>query len=498
VHLHQQQHHGGGGWGMSEEIRLSNRPIRLKRSEKPRLEAIHITGLKSIYSELQVELRPLTLLAGANSSGKSSAIQALLLLKQTLEAPYDPGLVLLSGPNVVFTKYDQVFSVRKTKNSFPLVLGLDFDSAPSLNITLHKDEDNKSHYLSNSIIFREEFRLDISECDNSKSLIASIESYIRHRSPVQENLQHLYRSLSNKKLVDIDACIANFINDLEKRQLHVIRNRFFLHPTLKLDSERPADILIYILDQILPKLDYFVSDTITDIIHLPGLRGNPERTYRETSVGEKFAGTFETYTASIIAKLAKTQPGLLEQLNTHLRTLELTSKIIAKKPSDAEVELFVNRTLTNGVREKELVSIADVGLGVSQVLPVLVALIVAKPGQLVYIEQPEIHLHPKAQVKLADIICAASSRGVIVVIETHSALLVRSIQTLIAKGEMDNEKAIFHWFTREKGETKVDSKVPDHLGRVGAWPEDFSDTELEAESRYLTEVQKRRGKDNGA
>ena len=48
-----------------------------------------------------------------------------------------------------------------------------------------------------------------------------------------------------------------------------------------------------------------------------------------------------------------------------------------------------------------MVSIADVGFGVSQVLPVLVALIVAKPGQLVYLEQPELHLHPRAQVALA-------------------------------------------------------------------------------------------------
>ena len=51
-----------------------------------------------------------------------------------------------------------------------------------------------------------------------------------------------------------------------------------------------------------------------------------------------------------------------------------------------------------------MVSIADVGFGVSQVLPVLVALIVAEPGRLVYLEQPELHLHPRAQVALAQVL----------------------------------------------------------------------------------------------
>ena len=57
-----------------------------------------------------------------------------------------------------------------------------------------------------------------------------------------------------------------------------------------------------------------------------------------------------------------------------------------------------------------MVNIADVGFGVSQVLPVLVALIVAEPGQLVYLEQPELHLHPRAQVALARVLADAAKQ----------------------------------------------------------------------------------------
>jgi ABC-type phosphate transport system ATPase subunit len=67
---------------------------------------IAVCGYKSIYEECQIEVRSLTILAGANSSGKSSIMQPLLLMKQTLEGPYDPGGLKLDGPNVKFTSAD--------------------------------------------------------------------------------------------------------------------------------------------------------------------------------------------------------------------------------------------------------------------------------------------------------------------------------------------------------------------------------------------------------
>lgn len=71
---------------------------------------IKTAGFKSIYDETTIEIRPLAILAGANSSGKSSIIQPLLLLKQTLESTYDPGALLLNGPNARFTSAEQLLS----------------------------------------------------------------------------------------------------------------------------------------------------------------------------------------------------------------------------------------------------------------------------------------------------------------------------------------------------------------------------------------------------
>ena len=136
-----------------------------------------------------------------------------------------------------------------------------------------------------------------------------------------------------------------------------------------------------------------------------------------------------------------------------------------------------------------MVSIADVGIGVSQVLPVLVALIVAEPGQLVYLEQPELHLHPNAQVALAQMLADAAKRGVRVVAETHSSLLLLGVQTLVAEGKLSPELVKLHWFSRNKdGVTEVDSVDLDEAGTYGDWSVDFDDVSLNAQSRFLDAV----------
>src|SRR5437879_10248018 len=86
----------------------NGRPVAL--NSPLAIAKIHVAGFKSISQEQSIQIAPLTILAGANSSGKSSMMQPLLLLKQTLEAAYDPGPLLLNGPNVKFTSADQLLS----------------------------------------------------------------------------------------------------------------------------------------------------------------------------------------------------------------------------------------------------------------------------------------------------------------------------------------------------------------------------------------------------
>jgi len=231
------------------------------------------------------------------------------------------------------------------------------------------------------------------------------------------------------------------------------------------------------------------AEAIQRVLYVPGFRGNPERTYQLIELGSAdphtFSGRLDNYVASIVHWWGLNKSGKkLDALCTGLQNLGLTGTVNTWKINDVAVEVRIGRTLTSGATDT--VSVADVGFGVSQVLPVVVALLIAEPGQLVYIEQPELHLHPRAQAAMAGLLADAAKRGVRVVIETHSDTLILAVRTLVAEGTLDPELVKLHWFTRdEQGVTHVDSSDMDLAGGTADWPEDFSSVQFELTNRYF-------------
>ena len=123
-------------------------------------------------------------------------------------------------------------------------------------------------------------------------------------------------------------------------------------------------------------------------------------------------------------------------------------------------------------------------------MPILVALLAADRQSTVYVDQPEVHLHPRAQVALASVLADAVRQGARMVIETHSALLLRGLQTSVAKGELSPDSVSLHWFTLDKnGATEVAVADLDDTGAFGDWPTDFDEVVLEADRHYLGAVE---------
>lgn len=411
------------------------------------VSGVRVGGFKSIRGEREIEIRPLTILAGANSSGKSSMMQPLLLMKQTLEAPSDPGVFLLDGPNVRFTSARQVVS-RFGEKSGNLVT-VEFRTTSGRSLALN---------------------------------------YV---GLPQGGLGIVSMAEANR--LGLGAVLFNgAFGELPVNASLGVPERCFLVPSGVGErlQDSPAQSKEPWGDPLAVR---HVRTALLTMIHVPAAHGNPERTYRATAAGPTFPGTFEPYVASIIHSWQVTKDARLDQLGAALERLGLTWKVDATRVDDTRFELRVGRLKKKTkAGARDLVSIADVGFGVSQCLPVLVALLAARENQLVYIEEPEMHLHPRAQVALAEVLADTANRGVRVVIETHSSLLLTGVQALVAEGELPPQLVALHWFSLdEHGETHVRSAELDLAGAFGDWPEDFAEVALDAQARYLDAAEKR-------
>jgi predicted ATPase len=124
------------------------------------------------------------------------------------------------------------------------------------------------------------------------------------------------------------------------------------------------------------------------------------------------------------------------------------------------------------------------GTGVSQILPVLITCLLARPWDIVILEQPELHLHPAHQRKLADFFATMSNSGVQIIAETHSEYLVTRLRLLVAEQKLPNE-ALCILFAEEavnaqkKRTLKFSKAATDVLGNLNYWPQGFFDDSME-------------------
>ncbi|MBA0180357.1 AAA family ATPase [Pectobacterium carotovorum] len=438
---------------------------------------LSVSGYKSLSKKATIDVNGLTILSGANSSGKSSFMQPFLLIKQTLDATYSNDALILHGDNVKLSDSKDVLSrIDGIDNSFftlaiqdddDVIVGLRFDHEKNVGLL------TKTAFLEK----KRNRRIELVEGAEIDSKI-DLDKYAKRRGG--PSFKVFEKHFSNLRST-YEKCLS--IDD------------FNLLVKIHSKDEDGDDELSFLAD-----LNSDFQDVCKGIIHIPGIRGSYDRTYKVATTGKSnsnvFKGTFEQYVASIIHSWKKNKnkesKDNVSALVEYLSRLNLTSNIDVERKNDTQLEVKVSRFKKKQAEKNDFVNILDVGFGVSQILPVLVALLSAKKNNIVYVEQPELHLHPNAQMILAEIIAYSVNNGVKFVIETHSSIFIRGIQTQVAKGLLNKSKVSLNWFTQDEltGETNVSQSSLDSLGAFGDWPEDFETTYYKADVDYLDAVEK--------
>ena len=177
-------------------------------------------------------------------------------------------------------------------------------------------------------------------------------------------------------------------------------------------------------------------------------------------------------------------------LNYWLREFDLAEN--ARSEDRGRIGIGLSVTPKGLEREVDLTS---VGVGVSQVLPVILLCLLAEPGTLVVLEQPELHLHPRLQQDLADFLLACSRSGRQIVLETHSEHLVNRLRYRIAQDESDEAHALVGLVFAENddGITRYREPEINVYGGLGEdWPAGFLDlTAREAQELVRESLAKR-------
>ena len=126
----------------------------------------------------------------------------------------------------------------------------------------------------------------------------------------------------------------------------------------------------------------------------------------------------------------------------------------------------------------------NVGFGLSYILPVLTGLL-ADADTLCLLENPEAHLHPRGQTRLAELAVRASLAGVQVIAETHSDHFIDGVRIAVRDGLIRPDDVAIHYFERARGKTVVSSPQVDADGRLSSWPVGFFDQHEENLARLL-------------
>jgi predicted ATPase len=142
-----------------------------------------------------------------------------------------------------------------------------------------------------------------------------------------------------------------------------------------------------------------------------------------------------------------------------------------------------------------MIDLTSLGVGVSQVLPVILLCLLSRAASVILLEQPELHLHPAIQLKLADFLLACSRGGQQIIVETHSEHLVNRLRRRVADDSSNTlSRSIGLLFAEQKdGLSRYRATTINQFGGLSqGWPEGFLDVGSNEASEFLEEALERR------
>ena len=474
------------------------------------LDYLQVGNFKAFGPDQRLDLSPLTLIYGENSSGKSSLLQALLLLKQSFAGldrfSRDPyldfrgGSVDLGGFTASVHDHNEAASLRFTLPIRPTVnqswfAGLlpervDLEMRFSFDVATRRTAASYVRFNVRTSEQREEpLLLERRDVKGAPRLMLRTPAAFGRATDFwfgRHGLGLLVPGPDAKVDEDDIAWASQWLagKPLQDERLVPIWSPDLLREGQpgrpvggSLDSGRRYALreTLYFWEYLGYTLQSALQYALNRTHHVGPLRQPPERVTVESGSASRDLGPRGERLARVLAEA----PALLARVNRALAALEIPYEVELRDLTEG-AELGDLTVLTLRDRRTRLaLTLGDVGVGVSQVLPVVAQLLMRQQSVIV-LEQPELHLHPRLQARLADVMLESSlENGNTVVCETHSEHLLYRLQRRIAEdraGSAGAEALRVYFVQASQSESLV---VPVALGPDGelleAWPGGFFD-----------------------
>lgn len=169
---------------------------------------------------------------------------------------------------------------------------------------------------------------------------------------------------------------------------------------------------------------------------------------------------------------------LRDNVNSWISEITPGTSVIAVADHDVEIATLHYQFTLGSVKTKKIKP-ENTGFGLTYVLPIIIAILSSKPGDFIIVENPESHLHPAGQSKLAKLISIASENGVQIILETHSDHILNGVRLATKHKQISNDNVTFFYLTKDV-ETDHHDVVIEELkiqndGSIDKWPDGFFD-----------------------
>ena len=246
--------------------------------------------------------------------------------------------------------------------------------------------------------------------------------------------------------------------------------------------------------QIFVMLEKAFEDLFSRIHYIGPRRVDPQDHYNWRASFPKDVGQHGEHTFSAVLSNRVRFVTIDEQIAKCLQKLRLIHSYTINPISEVEQRYEV---LVQQFKDGPAVRLTNIGFGVSQVLPVLIQCYYAGKGSIIILEQPEAHLHPKAQSELADVLInVVKTRNIQIILESHSEHLLHRLQRRIAEEKIVADDTAFYFCEIKNGTSEIERLDVDEYGNIRNYPPDFfgddlgdlvKKTEAEMKRREVTE-----------